>query len=232
RSITPGRKPSTRASAFASKFSTCATASLAFRSSSTTLRPRPAIDFRFFLAPTRSSVTTSAPISANIMQAKGPGPMPANSTIRNPASGPEVRGFDCAADLSSTWFFRVKALLAGGGDRSLRHHLDQIGAIVCRTMDIAQQPGRGNGEVVERARRPVRTQGLLDRRQAHDAALGCAGGGDADVAGFGFGDEHPGEGKARRRMREFGIARLGRYRKRHGGDDFAVFQCGREQAFE
>jgi hypothetical protein len=64
---------------------------LSFRSSSTTLRPRPATDFRFFLAPTRSSVTTSAPMSASSMQANGPGPMPANSTMRMPASGPLAR---------------------------------------------------------------------------------------------------------------------------------------------
>jgi hypothetical protein len=32
--------------------------------------------------------------------------MPANSTPRNPASGPEARVEDCGADLSSTWFFR------------------------------------------------------------------------------------------------------------------------------
>ena len=33
-------------------------------------------------------------------------------------------------------------------------------------------------------------------------------------------------------MREFRIARLGRHGKRHGGDNLAVFQCGREQALE
>jgi hypothetical protein len=31
--------------------------------------------------------------------------MPANSTMRNPASGPEVRVEDCEADLSSTLLF-------------------------------------------------------------------------------------------------------------------------------
>src|SRR3954447_1722162 len=102
RSITPGRKPSISASALASKSSTCAIAALSFRSSSTTLRPRTATAFKFFLAPTRSSVTTSAPMSASIMQANGPGPMPANSTTRKPASGPEARVEVFGADLSST----------------------------------------------------------------------------------------------------------------------------------
>ena len=69
-----------------------------------TLRPRPATAFRFLPAPTRSSVTTSAPMSASIMQANGPGPMPANSTMRKPASGPEARVADWAAGLSSTLF--------------------------------------------------------------------------------------------------------------------------------
>jgi hypothetical protein len=32
--------------------------------------------------------------------------MPANSTIRKPANGPEVRVEECGADLSSTLFFR------------------------------------------------------------------------------------------------------------------------------
>src|SRR5205823_8457994 len=87
-SITPGRKPSISASAWPRSSSALATEALSFKSSSTTLRPRPAIDLRFFLAPMRSSVTSSAPISASSMQANGPGPMPANSTMRTPASGP------------------------------------------------------------------------------------------------------------------------------------------------
>ncbi len=34
--------------------------------------------------------STSAPMSASIIAAKGPGPMPATSTMRIPASGPVV----------------------------------------------------------------------------------------------------------------------------------------------
>src|SRR5213075_3169200 len=104
RSITPGLKPSISASALARRSSTCAIAALSLRSSSTTFRPRPATDFRFFLAPTRSSVTTSAPMSASIMQANGPGPMPANSTMRVPASGPEVRALE-------TWACEAEELI-------------------------------------------------------------------------------------------------------------------------
>ena len=48
--------------------------------------------------------TTSAPMSASIMPANGPGPMPANSTMRLPVSGPDVRGEGCMADLASTAF--------------------------------------------------------------------------------------------------------------------------------
>ena len=41
---------------------------------------------------------------------------------------------------------------AGVGDRALRHHLDQIGAVGRRSMDIRQQPVSGNLDAVERAR--------------------------------------------------------------------------------
>ena len=52
----------------------------------------------------RTSVITSAPISASSMQANGPGPMPANSTMRVPFSGPValVCGRDDAMVVSCT----------------------------------------------------------------------------------------------------------------------------------
>ena len=39
----------------------------------------------------RSITMTSAPISASIMPAKGPGPIPANSMTRSPCKGPVSR---------------------------------------------------------------------------------------------------------------------------------------------
>jgi hypothetical protein len=44
-------------------------------------------------------------MSASIMQANGPGPMPANSTMRVPVSGPEARTELWESGLSSTWRF-------------------------------------------------------------------------------------------------------------------------------
>ena len=42
------------------------------------------------LPPARSTRMTSAPMSASIMPAKGPGPIPASSMMRMPASGPAM----------------------------------------------------------------------------------------------------------------------------------------------
>ena len=53
--------------------------------------------------------------------------------------------------------------LAGGDDRALRHHLDQVGAVGGRAMDIRQQTVSGNPDAVERARRPIGLQRRLDR---------------------------------------------------------------------
>src|SRR6516165_10074046 len=196
--MTPGLKPSISASAWPSRSSTWATAALSFRSSSTTLRPRTATAFKFLAAPTRSSVMTSAPMSASNMQAKGPGPMPANSTMRKPASGPEARTELCGAGLSSTvalpssfsfdgnclalrshWQARftyngcgkmhaarnglraayvascVEWLSARGRHRALRHHLDQVGAVLGGAVDVVHQVARRYRGAVERAGRPV-----------------------------------------------------------------------------
>jgi hypothetical protein len=57
-------------------------------------------------------------MSASIMQAKGPGPIPANSTMRKPVSGPLAR---CAAvwvpkteDVSVSVTSKIHILLIGG----------------------------------------------------------------------------------------------------------------------
>src|SRR6266403_3082709 len=74
-----------------------------------------------------------------------------------------------------------EARSAGRGDRALRHHLDQMGAIVRRAMNIAHQPVSGNPDAAECARGPVGLQHGLDGRHPRDAARGCAGARDADV---------------------------------------------------
>ena len=47
---------------------------------------------------------TSAPMSPNIMEHIGPGPMPASSTIVNPESGPDM-----------TFLLRLRAFSSGDG---------------------------------------------------------------------------------------------------------------------
>jgi hypothetical protein len=49
------------------------------------------------------------------------------------------------------WRLSFKCSLSGLDNRALRHHLDQVGAIVRRAMKIAHQPARGNLDAVERA---------------------------------------------------------------------------------
>ncbi len=96
RSITPGRKPSSRASAFSTRASTVSTASGFFRSRARLRRPRWRTSHAgrsggaAGTACARSTRMTSAPMSASIMAAKGPGPMPANSMMRTPCSGPAI----------------------------------------------------------------------------------------------------------------------------------------------
>ena len=94
RSATPGRNPSISPSAPSTSFSTVATPSGCLRSTPTLRRPRlstskwgvSGISSRTRSA--RSTRTTSAPRSASIMAANGPGPIPAISTTRMPLSGP------------------------------------------------------------------------------------------------------------------------------------------------
>src|SRR5437764_13595580 len=89
RSITPGRNPSTRTSARSSSCSTRSRSSFDFRSAVSTVRPRcTMLRGSPTGVPGRWSVTTSAPMSAISMHAKGPGPRPANSTTRSPDNGP------------------------------------------------------------------------------------------------------------------------------------------------
>src|SRR5437773_1114625 len=99
----------------------------------------------------RVSVTTSAPMSDSIIEANGPGPRPANSTIATPARG-------------TTELARCR-------HRALCHHLDQVGAVDRRSMDVAHQTIGGNLDTVERRSRPVSLQRGLDGVNPHHAVL-------------------------------------------------------------
>src|ERR1044072_6294938 len=95
RSAPPGRTPSMSASAPSTSRSVSSTASGFLRSIPTDRRLRFATLPGMVSIPLgpvgRSSRMTSAPRSASIMQANGPGPIPAISTMRIPLSGPMGR---------------------------------------------------------------------------------------------------------------------------------------------
>ena len=94
RSMTPGRKPSSRASARSTSVSRAATPSGCFRSRARLRRPRcrtshpGASGAGPRTACARSTRMTSAPMSDSIIAANGPGPIPASSMTRMPVSGP------------------------------------------------------------------------------------------------------------------------------------------------
>src|SRR5215211_781885 len=89
RSATPGRNPSTRASAAATRSSTTPGPSGCLRSTATRRRPRANSAGQAGRAGAgRSTASTSAPRPARSMAQNGPGPIPASSTIRTPWSGP------------------------------------------------------------------------------------------------------------------------------------------------
>ena len=69
------------------------------------------------------------------------------------------------------WFSHDQSSYYSNCQRSLSHHLDQVGAIIRGTMKIVQQAVGRNRDLVECGGRPVRLQGRLDRRDPHDAAL-------------------------------------------------------------
>ena len=102
RSITPGRKPSMRASAFSTNCNNASTPSGLLRSSAILRRPR---NMRSpagvsgagpRTACARSTRMTSAPMSASNMAANGPGPMPAISITLYPLNGPAMTiPFEC-----------------------------------------------------------------------------------------------------------------------------------------
>src|SRR6195256_1889480 len=69
------------------------------------------------------------------------------------------------------WFSHDQSSYYSDCQRSLSHHLDELGAIIRGTMKIVQLAVGRNRDLVERGGRPVRLQGRLDRRDPHDAAL-------------------------------------------------------------
>src|SRR4051812_40879080 len=92
--MTPGRNPSVSTSARCARARTTARSSASLRSSAIDRLPRsssdvsPSAPIRPPRPPFRSIRTTAAPRSARSIPQKGPGPSPANSTTRTPASGP------------------------------------------------------------------------------------------------------------------------------------------------
>ena len=94
--MTPGRNPSIRTSASSMILSNASTASGSFRFSATERLPRLNNAYLAKAAAAsgsgtgRSMTVTSAPISASIMPAQGPGPIPAISTTLIPLSAPAV----------------------------------------------------------------------------------------------------------------------------------------------
>ena len=96
RSMVPGRKPSISASAFSISSNTRETATGSFRSRLITCLLRNSVlYFNGLGIPStsgcfRSILNTVAPRSARIMAHIGPGPMPENSMIFKPDSGPDM----------------------------------------------------------------------------------------------------------------------------------------------
>src|ERR687898_409041 len=97
RSATPGRNTSKNASADSISRSSASTPSGCFRSTATACLPRSMALVAGFdrssarAASTRSTRSTSAPMSASSIPQNGPGPSPTISTARNPSSGPGIR---------------------------------------------------------------------------------------------------------------------------------------------
>src|SRR5210317_1708356 len=92
-SMTPGRNPSNRASAFSTSLRTASRPSADFKSSRIDRLPRRVQSLAGSSLGTASlsTQTTSAPRSASIMPQNGPGPSPETSTIFSPSSGPKGR---------------------------------------------------------------------------------------------------------------------------------------------
>src|ERR671910_1083258 len=97
RSATPGRNTSKKASADSISRSSASTPSGCFRSTATACLPRSMALVAGFersrarAASTRSTRSTSAPISASSIPQNGPGPSPPIPAARNPAGGPGIR---------------------------------------------------------------------------------------------------------------------------------------------
>ena len=92
--MTPGRNPSINTSAVSINLRSASTASGSFKFNATDFLPR--LKMVYFAkaaaasgsATGRSMTVTSAPISANIIPAQGPGPIPAISTTLTPSNAP------------------------------------------------------------------------------------------------------------------------------------------------
>src|SRR5260370_816602 len=131
--MTPGRNPSIIPSTWGHIRTTTPAACGFLRSSATERRPRAdtfclALPSADGLPPIRSMRMISAPISANNIAQNGPGPMPANSMILNPFSGPiQPPAFNAnaavrpAARTDGVPFPRLSSLVK---THTIRHHTE------------------------------------------------------------------------------------------------------------
>ena len=236
RSATPGRNPSVSPSALSIKRRARSTPSGFFKSTATDRRPRfikstCACSCGGYVARScRSIRMMSAPASASIIPAKGAGPIPANSTIRTPVSGPVIDDLSEQADDSSRPAIgrecRQWASLMGVGsacrdaglqrtpgsstarvDRELDHTRDERG----RPRPVGPGPPRGESRSgpLEPGRRGEGAGAAPEGR-----GPGRAGPGSGEAGGAGRG---PGEaGGAGRGPGEAGGAGEGAGRSRRG----------------
>src|ERR1700722_13850659 len=191
RSITPGRKPSTKMSAAPAKRRTMDAPCGVFRSAATERRPRLRGSLgRCGLRPgllARSTTTTSAPRSASIMQANGAGAALAISSTRTPCNGPAIT--------TSAESCRRRFQHVDGAGRRQANHMSQtnLGPVDLTVSGLAAQMGRhlvevGDAGGPDRIAFGQQSAGYIDRqrsvpgrRTGVDEVAGAAGVAQAQI---------------------------------------------------
>src|SRR5947209_9293363 len=155
RSMTFGRNPSTTTSARLASSRAAATPSAVFRSSIRERRPRIMMSYqRSRPNPSRGSLgrstsSTSAPMSASIMQPKGTGPMASNSSTRSPARGPmraiistAPAGLHAAPVLAAHPEERLRDLTERADAHRVHQHGEDVAVVDDRLLKALQQARR------------------------------------------------------------------------------------------
>src|SRR5271156_1658532 len=169
RSITPGRKPSTKTSAAPAKRRTMDAPCGVLKSTATERRPRlRGSRGRCGLRPgllARSTTTTSAPRSASIMHAKGAGAALAISSTRTPCNGPAIT---TSARSCCRRFQHVD-----GAGRCQANHMSQtdLGPVNLTVSGLAAQMGRhlvevGDASGPDRMALGQQSAGYVDRQRS------------------------------------------------------------------